>query len=53
MVDVPRGSLFLGDKIDAADHKRAHDPVMYDAANPRMRPVSDFELGQPGEGDVK
>ena len=27
--------------------------LMYDAANPRMRPVSDFELGQPGEGDVK
>jgi imidazolonepropionase-like amidohydrolase len=27
--------------------------LMYDAANPRLRPVSDFELGQPGEGDVK
>lgn len=27
--------------------------VMYDADNPKMRPVSDFELGQPGEGDVK
>ncbi len=27
--------------------------LMYDAANPRRRPVSDFELGQPGEGDVK
>lgn len=27
--------------------------LMYDANNPRMRPVSDFELGQPGEGDVK
>jgi len=26
---------------------------MYDAANPRIRPVSDFELGQPGDGDVK
>lgn len=26
---------------------------MYDANNPRKRPVSDFELGQPGEGDVK
>ncbi|HYX47327.1 MAG TPA: amidohydrolase [Sphingomicrobium sp.] len=26
---------------------------MYDANNPRERPVSDFELGQPGEGDVK
>ena len=27
--------------------------LMYDSANPRIRPVSDFELGQPGEGDVK
>jgi imidazolonepropionase-like amidohydrolase len=27
--------------------------MMYDASNPRIRPVSDFELGQPGEGDVK
>ena len=27
--------------------------LMFDAANPRLRPVSDFELGQPGEGDVK
>jgi len=27
--------------------------LMYDAANPRLRPVSDFELGQPGEGDTK
>lgn len=26
---------------------------MYDANNPTKRPVSDFELGQPGEGDVK
>ena len=26
---------------------------MYDSSNPRKRPVSDFELGQPGEGDVK
>ena len=26
---------------------------MYDANNPKKRPVSDFELGQPGEGDVK
>jgi imidazolonepropionase-like amidohydrolase len=26
---------------------------MYDASNPRKRPVSDFELGQPGEGDTK
>ena len=27
--------------------------VMYDASDPKKRPVSDFELGQPGEGDVK
>ncbi|HVH37428.1 MAG TPA: amidohydrolase [Sphingomicrobium sp.] len=27
--------------------------LMYDANNPQRRPVSDFELGQPGEGDVK
>jgi imidazolonepropionase-like amidohydrolase len=26
---------------------------MYDANDPKKRPVSDFELGQPGEGDVK
>jgi ATP-binding cassette subfamily B protein len=27
--------------------------LMYDAADPKKRPVADFELGQPGEGDVK
>ena len=27
--------------------------MMYDSANPKRRPVTDFELGQPGEGDVK
>ncbi|MDE1468229.1 amidohydrolase [Aurantiacibacter sp. D1-12] len=27
--------------------------LMYDMNNPMLRPVSDFELGQPGEGDVK
>ncbi|MBB5710725.1 imidazolonepropionase-like amidohydrolase [Sphingomonas xinjiangensis] len=27
--------------------------LLYDASNPKLRPVSDFELGQPGEGDVK
>jgi len=26
--------------------------LLYDMNNPRLRPVSDFELGQPGEGDV-
>ncbi|MBB5697544.1 imidazolonepropionase-like amidohydrolase [Sphingomonas yantingensis] len=27
--------------------------LLYDMNNPKLRPVSDFELGQPGEGDVK
>lgn len=27
--------------------------LLYDAYDPKRRPVSDFELGQPGEGDVK
>ena len=27
--------------------------MMYDSSDPKRRPVSDFELGQPGEGDVK
>ena len=27
--------------------------LMYDMNDPRRRPVADFELGQPGEGDVK
>ena len=27
--------------------------LLYDANDRRRRPVSDFELGQPGEGDVK
>lgn len=27
--------------------------LLYDANDPRRRPVSDFELGQPGAGDVK
>lgn len=27
--------------------------LMFDALNPKTRPVSDFELGQPGAGDVK
>ena len=27
--------------------------LLYDADNPKLRPVSDFELGMPGEGDVK
>lgn len=27
--------------------------LLFDSADPKRRPVSDFELGQPGEGDVK
>mgnify|MGYP006309539381 FL=1 len=27
--------------------------LMFDAMDPKLRPVSDFELGQPGAGDVK
>jgi imidazolonepropionase-like amidohydrolase len=27
--------------------------LLYDSSDPNRRPVSDFELGQPGEGDVK
>ncbi|MEG3177391.1 amidohydrolase [Sphingomonas sp. RB3P16] len=27
--------------------------LLYDSSNPKLRPVSDFELGQPGSGDVK
>ncbi len=27
--------------------------LLYDASDPKRRPVSDFELGQPGERDVK
>ncbi|MEO9601054.1 amidohydrolase [Parasphingorhabdus sp.] len=27
--------------------------LMFDSGDPKRRPVSDFELGQPGEGDVK
>ncbi|HEY0326430.1 MAG TPA: amidohydrolase, partial [Allosphingosinicella sp.] len=27
--------------------------LLYDMNNPQLRPVSDFELGQPGEGDTK
>ena len=27
--------------------------LLYDSSDPKRRPVSDFELGQPGSGDVK
>ncbi len=27
--------------------------LLYDEHDPKLRPVSDFELGQPGMGDTK
>src|SRR5690349_1004960 len=33
MPDVPKGSFYLGDKINPADHKRVNDPVLYDGAS--------------------
>ena len=35
------------------DHVWIDGALMYDAHDPKRRPVSDFELGQTGEGDVK
>ena len=36
------------------NHARAETlSARYDAADAKKRPVADFELGQPGEGDVK
>ena len=36
-----------------AEHVFIDGAHMYDAYNPRMQPVTDFELGQPGTGDAK
>ncbi len=33
MPDVPRGSLFIGDEVEAADHKRKNSFIMYEVAN--------------------
>ena len=33
MPDVPKGSFYLGDKLNSADHKRANTPVFYEAGN--------------------
>jgi len=48
--------LWNGDPFSAytrPDKVWVDGALLYDAANPKLRPVSDFELGQPGEGDVK
>ena len=40
-------------RLFAAERVWIDGAEMYDMHNPKKRPVSDFELGQPGEGDVK
>ncbi|MEX6723032.1 amidohydrolase [Parapedomonas caeni] len=48
--------LWNGDPFSAytrAEKVWVDGALMFDAANPKMRPVADFELGQPGQGDVK
>lgn len=36
-----------------AEHVFIDGAVMYERGNPALTPVMDFELGQPGEGDLK
>ena len=54
---IPNGTVVIRDgRIVAAGAMRMKLPAgtqVIDANDPRKRPVSDFELGQPGEGDVK
>jgi imidazolonepropionase-like amidohydrolase len=48
--------LWSGDPFSAASRPEKvyiDGALMYDSADPARRPVSDFELGQPGSGDVK
>jgi len=48
--------LWNGDPFSAysrAEKVWIDGALLFDANNPKMRPVSDFELGQPGEGDAK
>ncbi|HEY0625968.1 MAG TPA: amidohydrolase [Allosphingosinicella sp.] len=65
-IDVQTGSLRPGKMADVVlwngnpfsvytrpERVWVDGALMYDANDPRRRPVSDFELGQPGEGDVK
>ena len=35
------------------DKRYVDGALLYDASDPKRRPVSDFELGQPGMGDTK
>jgi imidazolonepropionase-like amidohydrolase len=65
-IDERTGSLRVGKMADVVlwngnpfsvysrpDRVWIDGALLYDSADPRRRPVSDFELGQPGEGDVK
>ncbi len=65
-IDKMTGSLSVGKMADVVlwnahplstyarpDKVWIDGALMFDAADPKRRPVSDFELGQPGEGDVK
>jgi len=65
-IDAKTGSLKVGKMADVVlwngnplsvyarpDKVWIDGALMFDASNPKIRPVSDFELGQPGEGDVK
>ncbi|MCH8685810.1 amidohydrolase [Pedomonas mirosovicensis] len=48
--------LWNGDPFSAysrAEKVWVDGALLFDANNPKLRPVSDFELGQPGEGDAK
>lgn len=48
--------LWNGDPFSAysrAEKVWVDGALLFDANNPKLRPVADFELGQPGEGDAK
>lgn len=48
--------LWNGDPFSAysrAEKVWVDGTLLFDANNPKLRPVADFELGQPGEGDAK
>ena len=45
-------ALFDNLKEKVGQQSKSGVPI-YDINDPARRPVSDFELGQPGEGDVK
>ena len=65
-IDTKTGSLVPGKMADVvlwsanpfsvyskADQVYIDGALMYDRSDAAHRPVSDFELGQPGEGDLK